>query len=56
MTPIAAAEPKFFFLHASRRSTKVDRFFAASGVVSAIKLGGFVLPPSPRGFFFFAQI
>jgi hypothetical protein len=24
--------------------------------VSAIKLGSFVLPPSPRGFFFFAQI
>jgi hypothetical protein len=44
---------RLLFLQTHRET---DRFFAASGVQSALKLGSFVLPLSPGGFFFFVQI
>jgi hypothetical protein len=45
---------RLLFLQAHRET---DRFFYSfRSSVSAIKLGRFVLPPSPRGFFFFPQI
>ncbi len=45
---------RLLFLQAHRETDRF--FFSFKSSVSAIKLGIFVLPPSPRGFFFFAQI